>query len=312
MKIVTVTINPALDISTSVKQVVPEKKLRCSKPDYDPGGGGLNVSRAIKKLGGNSLAVFTSGGAAGSMLEELLEKEKINALPIEIKENTRESFTVSEESGDQQFRFVLPGPEVNEKEWKQFLEGLKDLDEKPGYIIGSGSLSPGVPEDFFAKIASYGKDLGAKVIIDTSGEALKHAIEENVFLIKPNMNEVRYITNKEIKDESDLEESLNKVIEKGKVENIVVSLGSGGAMIINKNGCKHYRAPAVPIKSKVGAGDSTVAGMVLAFSRGMDIYDSVKFGIAAGSSAVMTPGTELCRKDDTERLFEKIKMNSEK
>jgi 6-phosphofructokinase 2 len=311
MKIVTITINPALDVSTSVKSVVPERKLRCSKPSYDPGGGGLNVSRAIKKLGGNSLAIFTSGGGAGDMLENLLRKEDINVLPFKIKDNTRESFTVSDESGDQQYRFILPGPELSENEWKNFLDVLIKLDEKPEYIIISGSLSPGIPEDFYAQLSKKGKESGAKVIVDTSGKPLKYAVEEGVFLIKPNMNEVKYITDREVKDEAELEESLKKVIEGGKVGNIVVSLGSGGAMIINKNGCKHYRAPTVPIKSKVGAGDSTVAGLVLALSRGMELNDAVKFGIAAGASAVMTPGTELCRKDDTERLFKKIKKDNE-
>jgi 6-phosphofructokinase 2 len=311
MKIVTITINPALDVSTSVKRVVPERKLRCGKPSYDPGGGGLNVSRAIKKLGGNSLAIFTSGGGAGDMLENLLRKEDINVLPFKIKDNTRESFTVSDESGDQQYRFILPGPELSENEWKNFLDVLIKLDEKPEYIIISGSLSPGIQEDFFAQLSKKGKESGAKVIVDTSGKPLKYAVEEGVFLIKPNMNEVKYITDREVKDEAELEESLKKVIEGGKVGNIVVSLGSGGAMIINKNGCKHYRAPTVPIKSKVGAGDSTVAGLVLALSRGMELNDAVKFGIAAGASAVMTPGTELCRKDDTERLFKKIKKDNE-
>lgn len=311
MKIITLTVNPAVDISVKVKQVVPEKKLRCSVPKIEPGGGGINVSRAIKKLDGESLAVYPSGGTTGELLKNLLDDEEIKQKNFSIDGMTRESFTASEENSDQQFRFVLPGPEIKKNEWENILEEIHKI-KGVEFLVASGSLSPSLPEDFYAEAAKIGKELNAKVFVDTSGKPLHHAVEEGVFLIKPNMNEIKALLEEDFKNESHVADAAQKMISSGKTEVVVVSLGSGGALLITKDICTHLRAPVVEIKSKVGAGDSTVAGIVLHLSKGNSIKESVLYGIAAGASAVMTPGSELCRKDDTNRLFDRLLSNDQR
>jgi 6-phosphofructokinase 2 len=309
MKIITLTMNPTIDMSAKVKQVAAEKKLRCSRPSYEAGGGGINVSRAIKNLGGESTAYYTSGGSNGEMLNQILDKEEIDHHPFEIKNMTRENITISEEVSEQQFRFVLPGPEITEAESEKILKEITSLKEPTDFIVASGSLPPGISENFYAEAAKFGKEIGAKVVVDTSGKALKKAVDEGVFLIKPNINEIKLLMESDFQNEDHIADAAKKIITEGRTEVIVVSLGSGGALLITKDICEHIYAPTVKIKSKVGAGDSTVAGIVLHLSRGNSLKDSVIFGVACGAAAVMTPGTELCRKEDAEKLFNRMKSN---
>ncbi|NLX05907.1 MAG: 1-phosphofructokinase family hexose kinase [Phycisphaerae bacterium] len=306
MQIATLTMNPTIDISTSTGQLVAERKLRCERPRYDPGGGGINVSRAIRKLDGESLAVFPAGGTTGQMLRELLERQQLRHVAVPTSGRTRENFTVYEESSGQQYRFVLPGPPLSEQEWRRCLYELSYLDPQPEYLVASGSLPPGAPDDFYRLTVRLAKEHRIRIIVDSSGIALRHAVEEGVFLVKPNLNELRDLTGDELRDESQQEEAAHDLVDSGKAEHVVVSLGAAGVLYVGRDQRRRIRAPTVRIQSKVGAGDSTVAGVVLALARGMEMLEAVRFGVAAGSAAVMTAGTELCDKDDTERLYRRI------
>ncbi len=298
--------NPAIDKSSSVDHVVSERKLRCKEPMFEPGGGGINVSRAVKKLGGASIALYPSGGPMGEIMEQLLDAEGVEQEIIKIENWTRENFLVYEETSGEQYRFGMPGAEMKKEEWENFLHKLENKDPVPDFIVVSGSLPPGVPADFYARTASIAKSRGSRLIVDTSGDALRAAADEGAFLIKPNMREFRTLTHQDIEDEAAMESAARDLIEKGKVERLVISLGAGGAMMITSEGSKFVRAPTVPIKSKVGAGDSMVAGIILALAREMSLKEALNFGVAAGAAAVMTPGSELCRRSDTERIFKKM------
>jgi len=302
--IVTMTLNPAIDKSASVDHVVAERKLYCKPPRFEPGGGGVNVSRAIKKLGGESLLLYPAGGLTGDRLKELLDQEGLNFRSFPIEGMIRESLVILEESTGRQYRFGMPGPALQKEEWEPFLQELADMEPSPDYVTASGSLPPGVPPDFYARVARIGKKRGAKVIIDVSGEALEAALQEGVFLIKPNVREFRELVGKEIKEESQIKDEAQKMVKSGRCEVLVISLGTAGAMAVSEEFAEHIRPPTVPIVSKVGAGDSMVAGIVLSLARGNPLRESVLFGVAAGSAAVMTPGTELCRREDAERLYE--------
>jgi 6-phosphofructokinase 2 len=304
--IVTMTLNPAIDKSASVDQVVAERKLYCTPPRFEPGGGGVNVSRAIKKLGGESLLLYPAGGLTGDRLKELLDREGLNHRPFPIEGLIRESLVILEESTGQQYRFGMPGPEIQKEEWEPFLRELEAMEPSPDYVVASGSLPPGVPPDFYARVARAGKKRGAKAIIDVSGEALEAALQEGVFLIKPNVREFRGLVGEEIKEESQIKAEAQKMVQSGRCEVLVISLGAAGALVVSKEFAEHLLPPTVPIVSKVGAGDSMVAGIVLSLARGNPLRESVLFGVAAGTAAVMTPGTELCRREDAERLYESM------
>lgn len=301
--IVTLTLNPAIDKSSSVDHVVAERKLYCKTPRFEPGGGAVNVSRAIKKLGGQSLLLYPAGGLTGQRLQELLDEEGLNHRPFFIEGVIRESLIILEESTGQQYRFGMPGPRLSREEQDLFIRQLTSMEPPPDYVVASGSLPPDVPPDFYARIAHFGKKRGAKVIIDVSGEAFHAALWEGVFLIKPNIREFRELAGKEIKEESQIIAAAREMVEDGRCEVLVISLGATGALVVSEKYTEHILPPTVPIVSKVGAGDSMAAGIVLSLARGNSLRESVIFGVATGTAAVMTPGTELCRREDVERLY---------
>ena len=304
--IVTVTLNPGIDKSSSVDHVVAERKLYCSAPRFEPGGGGINVTRAIRKLGGESLALYPCGGANGETLKFLLDQEGLSHRPVPVKGWTRENLIVLEESTGLQYRFGMPGPELAEEEWQRCLEQISALTPAPAFIVASGSLPPGVPQDIYARIARLGNRLGARVVVDSAGEPLRLALAEGVYLVKPNIGEFRDLAGSGGEDEAEVLDLARKTVSERQSEIIAISLGAAGVVMVSEAGIERMQPPTVPIISKVGAGDSMVAGIVLSLSRGMSVQDAVRFGVAAGSAAVMTPGTELCRREDAERLYQQM------
>jgi 6-phosphofructokinase 2 len=237
------------------------------------------------------------------MLEKLLDREGIDHRPVSISDRTRESFTVFENTTGQQYRFSTPGPTLKEADWMRCLDELFAIDQRPDYLVASGSLPPGAPDDFYARLARFAKEAGARMILDATANPFTLAVREGVFMIKPNLREFRALAEKDITDEGQQEELARQIVDSGQSEVVVVTLGSAGALLVWQEGSTQLRAPTVPIESKVGAGDSTVAGIVLGLSQGESLLDAVKFGLASGAAAVMTPGTELCRGEDARRLF---------
>jgi len=305
-RIVTIAMNPAIDKSSRADHVVAERKIYCKPPRFEPGGGGVNVSRAVKKLGGESLLLHPAGGLAGERLKELIDEEGLKHQEHPTKGFTRENLVVLDESTGQQYRFGMPGPELRKEEWESFLQKLSAMEPAPDYVVASGSLPSGVPGDFYAQIGRVAKRRGARVIIDVSGEALEQAIQEGVFLVKPNVREFRELVGQEMGEESQIRAAAQELVRGGRCEVLVISLGAAGAMVVSEEFSRHIIPPTVPIISKVGAGDSMVAGIVISLARGRSIRESTLFGVAAGTAAVMTPGTELCRREDTERLYEAL------
>jgi 6-phosphofructokinase 2 len=304
-QIVTVTLNPTVDKSSTVEQIVAERKLRCSPPEYDPGGGGINVARAVHKLGGQAAAYWMCGGPIGQLLRQLLEQEAIDQHPIDIRATTRENLIVYEQSSDRQYRFGMPGATLTEDEIQTCIQRLQEIDPAPEYLVLSGSLPPGVAEDTYTRIAAALGN-GCRVILDTRGEPLRQALAAPVYLIKPNMHELEQLAGRTIESDQEIFDFAHSLIGQGKVQVVVVSLGSGGVALVTDGQAQRVGAPTVKIRSKVGAGDSTVAGIVLGLVRQMPLDHAVRFGVAAGAAAVMTAGTELCRREDAERLFREM------
>lgn len=309
--IVTITMNPALDKTTSVDALIPEKKLRCEAAQVEAGGGGINVSKAIRKLGGSSLAIFPSGGLNGQLLEKFLNDAGINYKSIPIEGNTRESFTVDESRTHAQYRFVLPGPELKPEQVDSVFQILNTMTPAPSYIIASGSLPPGVPENFFQQLAACAKKLGARCIIDSSGKPLELAVHEGVYLLKPNLSELCALAGKSSLELNQVDDAALEIINKGECEVMVVSLGPSGALLVTRDGYEHIPAPTVKKTTTVGAGDSMVAGMVYKLERGAPIKEVVQFGVACGTAATMNRGTELFKMEDVDRLFDWMVHHSE-
>jgi len=308
LPILTLTLNPALDVSAQVPAVVPENKLRLEAVRYEPGGGAINVARAIRKLGGETNVLFPAGGSSGRQVAELLAEEGVSAAALSIGGATRESLTVSETTTERQFRFVMPGPSLAEKEWRACLEALAAQGAPPEIIVFSGSLPPGVPEDFAAHVVAVGRKLGSKVLVDTSGAALARTVTAGPYLLKPNLREFLKLTGTVEHTDESLVRSARRLLARSETHGIVISLGVGGAMLVTGEAALRFASPVVPIRSRVGAGDSMVAGIALALARGESLENATRFGVASGAAAVMTPGSELCRRTDAEALYNEIRQ----
>lgn len=301
--ILTITMNPAIDKSTTLEKLIPDKKLRCSTLVKEAGGGGVNVGKAIHRLGGDCLVAFTAGGTNGKLLEHLLQKEGIRCIGIPVAAETRENFTITEQTDNMQYRFVLPGDALSLEEVESCLNTIKKMEVIPSIIIASGSLPQGVPEDFFARLARLSKTIGAKFIVDTSGTPLQIAAKEGVYLLKPNLSELSSLAGKAYLQLDEVEAAARKIIAEGHCEVLVVSMGPAGALLITQDQYVSIPAPIVKRKSTVGAGDSMVGGMAWMMEQGGSLLEIVRFGVACGTAATMNPGTQLFHKEDALELY---------
>lgn len=303
--ILTLTINPALDLYSRVEKVLPGEKLRCEKAKIDPGGGGVNVSRVIHRLGGETTALYTRGGYTGEIFKDLLEKEEVKQDTVEIAGSIRQNIAVTETSTGELYRFGFPGPSMSEFEYQDVLTKL-NLYKKADFWVASGSLPPGVPQDFYARVAEKARKDDVKLVLDTSGKAYSGILAEGAYLLKPNKNELEDLVGQKAEDERQQKELLLHVLEKYPVEVIVLSLGSKGALLATKGKVRHFPAPSVVPISSIGAGDSMVAGIVFSLSRGDGLEKAILYGLACGSATIKSPGTELLKQEDVEPLFNKL------
>jgi 6-phosphofructokinase 2 len=303
--IVTLTVNPSVDKSTHFSGLVAEQKIRCKEPLFDAGGGGINVSKAIARLRGSSLAVFASGGPIGEMLKDLVKKEKIDFEVIETNSPTRENFIAVDENTNSQYRFGFSGGALSDLESQKVLETISNLKSK--FLVASGSLNEGLSSDFYQKVAEIAKASNSKLIVDTSGDALKKVLEIGAYLIKPNVGELAKLIGAERLEMEEVDEAAKEIIAKGGAEIVVVSLGSQGAVLVTKDNYEYVPAPNVAKKSTVGAGDSMVGGMVWALSQNKSLKEVIRWGVACGSAATMNEGTQLFKFEDANRLFEWLK-----
>lgn len=301
-RIVTLCMNPALDITTSTEVVRPTDKLRCAAARYDPGGGGINVAHVAQVLGATSTAVFPAGGPAGELVHNLLVAEGVGVQRVPIGGSTRESFTVDEVSTERQYRFVLPGPQLTVTEQTECLLQLRRAAASASIVVASGSLPPGVPEDFYQQVADACAELGALFALDTSGGGLKH-VNAGVFLLKPSVRELRDCTGRALSTEAEQLGAAHELIERGAARHVLVSRGAEGALLVSRDAALRFAPVQVPPGSGVGAGDAMLAGVAVGLIRGWPLTEATRLGVAAGAAMLLTPGTAPCTREDTERLF---------
>lgn len=310
--ILTLTMNPALDIATSTGKVMDTHKMRCGAAIYHPGGGGINVARVVRRLGGDVLALFPAGGVTGQRLQQLLADEEVPGQAIAIAGETRESFSVFEASSGRDYRFVLPGPNLTEAEWRGCLEQVGDQIKKDHvrYLIVSGSMPPGVPVDFCAQLADLAHTHGCRVVVDTSGAPLAAALARGVYLVKPSLRELRDLTGHALASESDWLAAARQMVSSGQAEVVALSLGEDGAMLVTADCALRAKGVAVTVASSIGAGDSFVGGLIWSLSRGDELVQAFRYAMAAGAAALLSAGTALCQPADVERLHNEVEVTS--
>lgn len=303
--ILTVTLNPALDLATSTEAVRPGPKLRCGEPRADPGGGGINVSRVIHRLGAQARAFVALGGATGARLADLLEREGIACVPFAAAGETRESLSVTDRATGRQYRFVMPGPHWTKARGEAATRAVVAAAGPGALVVLSGSLPPGLAPDVPAILAARLARRGGRLVLDTSGTTLTHAAAppRPVFVLRMDEQEAETLAASRLKTRGDTADFAEALVRRGAAEVVVIARGADGSVMATREGRWFAKAADVPVKSKVGAGDSFVAAFTLAVARGRTLPRALQEGMAAASAAVMTEATELARASDIRRLI---------
>jgi 6-phosphofructokinase 2 len=302
-QLVTLTMGPAIDVSTAVERVVPAHKLRCDRVRRDPGGGGVNVARVAARLGLRVTAIYPAGGHGGRLLRRLIEAEGIESAAVAAAGETRHNFAVFERESGEQFRFLLPAEPLRPRDWRSCLASLAKVGPNADFVCASGSLPPGVPDDFYARVARLVAGWGGNFALDTSGPALQAGIEAPVRLIKPSLNEMRALMGEALDGEAARVNACRALIARGNVAAVALTLGPDGALLVTRDAA--WRAAPLPIRplSTVGAGDSFFGAMLSALAEGMTLEDAFRRGVAGGTAALLAAGTGLAEPAELNRLL---------
>lgn len=302
-KVLTITLNPSVDISTETDEVIIDEKTRCTQPAHDPGGGGINVARVLSRLGIDAEALFIAGGYTGDKLIHMLEEESIHCHVIRSPQLTRQNIAIIDNSIGKQYRFVLPGLVPADRIWQEALNYIGDHISDFDYIVGSGSLPDGVPIDFYSRLAKIATDNGKKFVLDTSASALMNGIQNGAFFIKPNSEEFENL--KELYGVADDKALLEKLFSKG-IQNVIQTFGMEKTVLHTPEKSFSFKPPAIKTRSAIGAGDSFVGGMIAGLLNGLTIDKAICNGISAAASTLQSDGTDLCKLEEVEAIFNSV------
>ncbi|MFR9749643.1 1-phosphofructokinase family hexose kinase [Nocardia sp. 004] len=301
----TLTMNPAVDLATCVDKVMPIDKMRCTTPRFDPGGGGINVARTAAGLGVEVTAVFPSGGLHGRLLEQLVREAGVPVRSVSVAEPTRENVAVTDTATGEQYRFVFRGPRITAPEQHRCLAEVERAVRGVRYLVASGTLPPGASPDFYQTLTDLVAESGVRVVLDTSGPALR-TMRHGVYLIKPSVRELGDYVGHPLTERAEQLSAARTLITSGMTEIVLLSLGAAGALVVTRN--QHEWFPPIParVRSGIGAGDAMVGGTTVGLVRGYSLADAVRLGIAAATAALATVGTGPGRPEHIDELYREL------
>ncbi len=305
--IYTITLNPALDHFIEVDDLVVDDANRVKAECLYAGGKGIDVSRALRHLGTDSMALGFIGGHNGNIMVDLLKAEGVTCYFTPIAQETRRDIVVCTSRRRTQTMLNAPGPSITPEEWRGFLTHLKLLDLRDAYVVASGSLCRGVPADAYYQIVSLVQKQGARAILDADGACLRAGLKAKPFAIKPNLKEMRRALGRPLQTEREILAAATALNRAG-VSVVMVSRGRGGLLVVSDGERIRAVPPPVKVRSTVGAGDSAVAGFVFGHAGGKSLEECARFAAAAGTAATLAPGNQLCRSRDVLRLMPRIKV----
>lgn len=305
-EILTITLAPAIDLATSIDRVTAGPKLRCAPPRIDPGGGGVNVARAIRQLGGHSRALLVIGGPTGEQLMALLDAEGVETMPIRVASHTRQSLAVTDETTNEQYRFSLLAEPLGADDAESILDGIARATKKDTLVVLSGSVAPGLAVDFPHAVQARIAHETDRLIVDTSGPPLAHLMTHPthpLHVLRIDQKEAATAAGVPLETVQSSVDFAAALVDRGVARIVVTGRGADGSIMVTKDQRIFCHAPKVPVRSKIGAGDAFVGAMTLSMSRGEPLARTLQWGVAAASATVSTEGTALCRLEDVQRLL---------
>lgn len=305
--IATVTLNPSLDRTITVAGLVIDETNRWASTRLYAGGKGIDVSRAVHEMGGKTVAYGFVGGVAGRTVEILLDEEAVPFSFTPIDQETRTNFIISDTKTSQQTRIDAPGPRISKRELDRFHRKMGLISPRPALLVVGGSIPPGLPIDIYYDMITEARGFGVRCMLDSEGKWLREGIKAKPYLVKSNIHETEMLVEEELPDEPSIIKAALSLV-KMNVEIAVISRGKDGIIAATRDRIIKAVPPEVKVRSAVGAGDCLIAGMALKLARGEQLVEACRLATAMGTACVLTPGTELCHRPDTERLLPQIKV----
>ncbi|MBA7514718.1 Tagatose-6-phosphate kinase [subsurface metagenome] len=305
--IATITLNPCLDEHITVNGLVVEEVNRWSRLRRSAGGKGIGVSRAIHEMDGRAIAYGFIGGSEGRALEILLDEEGVQFSFTPIEQGTRTNIIITDTKTSQQTKIDARGPRILKKELERFYRKVRGVYPGPDLIVASGSIPPGVPLNIYHNIAMEAKKYKVRTILDSEGQWLAEGIKAKPYLIKPNIHEAEELLKRKLPTEEAIIKAALDLVRTG-IEVVAISRGRYGIIAATKKNIVKAVPPPVKVRSALGAGDCTTAGLALKLAYNEPLIEACRLGVAMGTAAVLTPGTELCRRADVENLLPQIKV----
>lgn len=289
--IVTVTPNPSIDRTIAVSDLRRGEVHRATSSRIDPGGKGVNVSRAVAAQGGRTLAILPVGGPEGHLMEELLDTAGVPRVSVPVAGTLRMNIAAVEPDGTTT-KLNEPGPTLTDAEVSELVDAAVRHAVDATWVVGCGSLPPGAPEDVYAVLAGRARELGIRVAVDSSGAPLRAVVAACPDLIKPNLEELEELVGTPLPTLRDVVVAANDIVAAG-ISTVVVSLGGDGAVLVDARGVAHARATVTRPLSTVGAGDCLLAGTLHSLSSGATPAEALRAGVGWGAAAVSLPGSEV-------------------
>ena len=305
--IFTVTPNPVLDRTLTVPTIVYNEMVRATDSRLDLGGKGFNVSRAVGAVGIESVAMGFVGGAAGQQLLHGLQEMEIATDLVPIKGETRTNIVITQADAKRYIKVNEAGPDVQVEDAVALLQRVRKRVHPGDIWVFSGSLPPGVPNDYYAQLVGIVKEHGAKALLDASGIPLRLGCAAGPYLVKPNTTEAREITGREIRNESDALFAVDLFLARG-IEQVALSLGADGLLLVSSLEGVWARPPQVQARNPVGAGDALLAGIAWALQRELPLQEIARWGVAMGTAAAMCEGVSVGSRDQVRELYEQVRL----
>lgn len=306
--ILTVTLNPSVDHALFVDKLKLHDTNRVQRCERDAGGKGVNLSRVVAELGGDTVATGFLGGGPGALIRSVLKKQGVTHDFVEVDADTRINFSVEDDSGEPPTTLNERGPEITTQDLKELFEHVERYAKKAKWLCMGGSLPPGVPKEVYRDLAKIGEDAGCRLVLDADGEPMKLGMSAKLDLIKPNEAEAGRLLGRELESDDDVVAAVQELKDKASI--VIISRAEKGAVLGHDGQVFIGRAPKVETRSTIGSGDSLIGGMLWAIESGKSVDEAFKWGIAAGAATATTDGSEIARRPVIERLLGDVRVEA--